>query len=1556
MQGEITDTGFDLDFYGTFLGLTDVRFEANLNTALSDNYDDADGNGVYDPAEPLIAAGDRAPVGIYNAAETWDDLNHNGVVDAGEFIDLDGNGVYDPLGDLFVDLNLNGVWDAGDRFLTAQNAKDPWQPTAHDLNGNGVYDAAVMRVGTEFVVGAAPEACTISPTAFQGTQEAEEVKRQLLSMLAHLGLTDDPAALAADVENAALYAFDWIDLNNLSSAAGACVRAFSPGFDPRSSDPLRRSGGIEAYATLGIGNLLEGDFSFQIQPSSVSPIVPNVNGRAAVKQILLPGLEGLNSTVDTSILGSELELLFSVQDGAFEASLEGTLTLLGQQFTLAGDTALQVYDDGLVGAIQLVQDFPEAEISASLASLSGEFTLVFDTRPQSLSAAVIGQGDISWPGFSLEQATFEIQVDAEGLHVREVSGHSTLFGQQLDFSGGFSLLPVAPYLDNFTLSALASVVVEIGPGQLQGTATATVDSQGIRGSFNGNGTIFGVTHELVSGQFDSAGCLTITSPVNAHFQLPGSDAFCGEANAAVALDIGPDIAVLEGDPGDPTTSVTLEVIATRFGATEDDPKITIDWEIPGLGSVADDLILPSDRTLNFDFAGGASSVSQFITIQVVRDTFFEERELFPIAFDTSTLHVTPDATEVVYQDPRMVLEVLNDDAPEVLDSLNPPNDALVFFSFDNFSAGGAPLFTAQSTTDAGPLQLDEFEPSEATAVGTTVVRGTSGLPAVYSEPDGNIVLGVSRALKATSGDSPIDNGYLHNDAATIQFTVDPEQTYWRPDEIEFLVKGDRPGDVTWALTWSLDDFATPIATSEDEFAETFTADEFPGWVKHRTNITDRSLFCTNGAITFQLTILDSTADHWTIDNLALSGETSANCLGQDPDELAAELEQFLDQMDHRLPGSFELSGPGTVLISLVQDPGDVDPDPYDQLQIEIFGASPTETTLRFVDNGDNPSPEQLVYINVVSQSGLKNVDFSDAGLFRGLIDVNGSVTDPMQLGGLHDGSSVLINNGAGSPVDIVSTGPFGMDVQIDVSGDISLLDVQGGWVGGALLANSLSQAQIQGDFAADVALQQGLGCFEVFGGDLASGNFSTGLAAGEGNGDASCIQATAVGGVGGSMSGNYSIDGDIGEFVANGGSFDGTLTAEVAGLIQASLDTTTSTGGDIAGNIQIDSYEDINSVGGTISATVETYDAVATSGLISALMLNGLGGRIMSPNSFHFAGDVAGVIGHDIELRIVSQADVHSIRAVSDPAGNPPKLVGDFTAHRFGTIVVDRNGTAGFDLTTTGEAWQFDGQTAWDLIDAPQGDWLERIDLQPGTEPGTLVVDGRRLDRASPDGMLLDNNQRLEIIRRGFDTTFHVIPASWHNVANPVDVNADGFVSPRDALQVIFHLNRDGGGPLPTPSVLTELPAPFFDCNDDGFLSPVDALLVIRFLNQGDGEGEQGPLLSSTSSDSTRPAESTSRVMPLPAHTDERILTGNGQPSHRIESDAAQQRMPVWDTAVQTTPSEQSHNFARLLFDNTTRQAQDVALLELLDEDMDWEFWLADVLRLPSLTLAERVG
>jgi hypothetical protein len=104
----------------------------------------------------------------------------------------------------------------------------------------------------------------------------------------------------------------------------------------------------------------------------------------------------------------------------------------------------------------------------------------------------------------------------------------------------------------------------------------------------------------------------------------------------------------------------------------------------------------------------------------------------------------------------------------------------------------------------------------------------------------------------------------------------------------------------------------------------------------------------------------------------------------------------------------------------------------------------------------------------------------------------------------------------------------------------------------------------------------------------------------------------------------------------------------------------------------------------------------------------------------------------------------------------------------------------------------------------------------------------------------------------------------YQNPTNALDVNADGFVSAIDVLNIVNFINNTGGGRLPPGNPVP----PYLDVNGDGFASPIDVLTVINFINarsaggEGEGEGASGapadmwvaatamPTVASTRSDS----------------------------------------------------------------------------------------------------------
>ena len=92
------------------------------------------------------------------------------------------------------------------------------------------------------------------------------------------------------------------------------------------------------------------------------------------------------------------------------------------------------------------------------------------------------------------------------------------------------------------------------------------------------------------------------------------------------------------------------------------------------------------------------------------------------------------------------------------------------------------------------------------------------------------------------------------------------------------------------------------------------------------------------------------------------------------------------------------------------------------------------------------------------------------------------------------------------------------------------------------------------------------------------------------------------------------------------------------------------------------------------------------------------------------------------------------------------------------------------------------------------------------------------------------------------DVDIRVLRSKWQNPRNSLDVNADTFISPIDALLIINRLNNPSFNrnlTISNPPV-----PPYLDTSGDEVLSPLDALLVINRLNamrggsNGGGEGE----------------------------------------------------------------------------------------------------------------------
>jgi hypothetical protein len=214
---------------------------------------------------------------------------------------------------------------------------------------------------------------------------------------------------------------------------------------------------------------------------------------------------------------------------------------------------------------------------------------------------------------------------------------------------------------------------------------------------------------------------------------------------------------------------------------------------------------------------------------------------------------------------------------------------------------------------------------------------------------------------------------------------------------------------------------------------------------------------------------------------------------------------------------------------------------------------------------------------------------------------------------------------------------------------------------------------------------------------------------------------------------------------------------------------------------------------------------------------------------YDIVAEISGSVGGTTSKKI--QATVSNVSPTLTPADDQEVGTGQpFTISNIG-VFTDPGFAASEAFTFTvdwGDGWPVGGGTASiDLLGAPGTATSGSFDAghtyaRGGTYTVTLTV-------ADDDGGSDSKTLNLTAV------TPHETP-SWHNSAQPFDVNGDLDVSPIDVLQIVNDLNSQGSRQLPIPE-LTDVP-PYLDVNNDGFTSPLDALLIVNFLNQGLAKSE----------------------------------------------------------------------------------------------------------------------
>ncbi len=113
----------------------------------------------------------------------------------------------------------------------------------------------------------------------------------------------------------------------------------------------------------------------------------------------------------------------------------------------------------------------------------------------------------------------------------------------------------------------------------------------------------------------------------------------------------------------------------------------------------------------------------------------------------------------------------------------------------------------------------------------------------------------------------------------------------------------------------------------------------------------------------------------------------------------------------------------------------------------------------------------------------------------------------------------------------------------------------------------------------------------------------------------------------------------------------------------------------------------------------------------------------------------------------------------------------------------------------------------------------DHVYAQPGTYTATVQIE-------DDDGGQSEQQYTIEVVDSSGSRT-------WHNSANPLDVNNSGTIEPLDVNVIVTELTNVPNSD-PVSGFLRPPPSgqhPYIDTNNDGYAAPIDALIVINHLN-----------------------------------------------------------------------------------------------------------------------------
>lgn len=188
------------------------------------------------------------------------------------------------------------------------------------------------------------------------------------------------------------------------------------------------------------------------------------------------------------------------------------------------------------------------------------------------------------------------------------------------------------------------------------------------------------------------------------------------------------------------------------------------------------------------------------------------------------------------------------------------------------------------------------------------------------------------------------------------------------------------------------------------------------------------------------------------------------------------------------------------------------------------------------------------------------------------------------------------------------------------------------------------------------------------------------------------------------------------------------------------------------------------------------------------------------------------------------------------------------------TVTVNSAPVAGNDNAITFKNEPIDINVAGNDSDLDGSIDLSSVNIEQLPNNGTVDVLGNGIVRFTPTTSFAGNVSFSYTIKDNVGTpsnvatvSVNVLNSKWQNPQIALDVNADGTISPIDALILVNYINAGNEGFLPNTGIV---PAPYLDPTGDEFITPIDVLQVINFLNSGSaGGGGEGEASESTPQD-----------------------------------------------------------------------------------------------------------